>query len=68
MARITSRTIERRMQPPWRRAVSPPERDPGQEFIDWVLGYGYAAGHWREQPGLQPSKPEQTSRIDREIG
>jgi hypothetical protein len=61
MARSTSRTIERMMQPPTRRAVSPPEPDPGQKFIDWVLGYGYAAGHWTEQSGSQPSRPVQTS-------
>ena len=48
MARSTSRTIERKRQLPTPQEARPPERDPGQEFIDWVLGYGYAAGHWIE--------------------
>jgi hypothetical protein len=35
-------------------------RDPGQEFIDWVLGYGYAAGHWHEE------RPSAASRLPQE--
>jgi hypothetical protein len=35
--------------------------DPGQEFIDWVLVYGYAAGHWHEDADQELKRRRQQS-------
>jgi hypothetical protein len=45
-----------------RRTDEATERDPGQDFINWVLGYGYAAGHWTEPQSRQPDRAGQAKR------
>ena len=61
MARHPQTTIRTALETTPRPAPAHPTteaRDAGQEFIDWVLGYGYAAGHWSERPvGHEETSP-----------